>query len=180
MQRCRACPMHRRSKHFHELITAHWGSVPTWAAAIAVRLSPQRILGPRASWEVCPKHRNSRREIQRVRGRGSQRHALLRPPGRGSRSLRHRLSAADARHAPRSPGGFCVAAIFFLMKPTDADSTAPITRAAAYFRISTEHQQFPKLNQLDLIRQYAELHGLEIVKVYSDDAIFDTKSAGRV
>ena len=54
------------------------------------------------------------------------------------------------------------------MKPTDADPNAP-KRAAAYVRMSTEHQQYSTLNQIDLIREYAELHGLEVVKIYSDD-----------
>ncbi len=79
---------------------------------------------------------------------------------------------------PRSPGGFCVALIFFHMKPTDPDPKAP-KQAAAYVRMSTEHQQYSTLNQIDLIREYADLHGLEIVKIYSDDGKSGLNIKGR-
>lgn len=82
------------------------------------------------------------------------------------------------RHAPRSPGGFCLALIFFRMKPTDPDPKAP-KQAAAYVRMSTEHQQYSTLNQIDLIREYADLHGLEIVKIYSDDGKSGLNIKGR-
>ena len=42
-------------------------------------------------------------------------------------------------------------------------------RAAAYVRMSTEHQQYSTSNQLDVIREYSKKHGMEIVKVFSDD-----------
>ena len=45
--------------------------------------------------------------------------------------------------------------------------------------MSTEHQQFSTENQLDLIRQYAGLHGLEIVKIYSDDGRSGLNIEGR-
>ena len=141
--------MNHCRNQFREPAAANVRSVSRPHINYAALLTLRRHFALRASWEVCPKHQNSRREIQRVRGRGSQRHALLRPPGRGSRSLRYRLSGADVRHAPRSPGGFWVAVIFFHMKPTDADPNAP-KRAAAYVRMSTEHQQYSTLNQLDL------------------------------
>lgn len=41
-------------------------------------------------------------------------------------------------------------------------------RAAAYVRMSTEHQQYSTENQMDVILQYAKRRGLEIVKIYSD------------
>src|SRR5881394_870579 len=41
--------------------------------------------------------------------------------------------------------------------------------AAAYVRMSTEHQQYSTSNQLDVIREYAKRRGLEIVKLYSDE-----------
>ena len=41
-------------------------------------------------------------------------------------------------------------------------------RAAAYVRMSTEHQQYSTSNQMDVIREYAKRRGLEIVKEYSD------------
>src|ERR1700744_2597447 len=41
-------------------------------------------------------------------------------------------------------------------------------RAAAYVRMSTEHQQYSTSNQMDVIREYAKRRGLEILKVDSD------------
>ena len=43
-----------------------------------------------------------------------------------------------------------------------------LVRAAQYVRMSTEHQQYSTSNQMDVIREYAKKHGLEIVKVFSD------------
>jgi len=37
-------------------------------------------------------------------------------------------------------------------------------RAAAYVRMSTEHQQYSTSNQMDVILEYAKRRGLEIVK----------------
>jgi len=37
------------------------------------------------------------------------------------------------------------------------------SRAAEYVRMSTEHQQYSPENQLDIIRQYAADHNMEIV-----------------
>src|SRR5688500_4416881 len=42
-------------------------------------------------------------------------------------------------------------------------------KAAAYVRMSTEHQQYSTSNQMDVIRDYAGRRNLEIVKVYSDE-----------
>jgi hypothetical protein len=38
------------------------------------------------------------------------------------------------------------------------------SRAAQYVRMSTEHQQYSPENQLDIIRQYAAAHNMEIVR----------------
>ncbi|WP_413043805.1 recombinase family protein [Pseudomonas sp. YJ42] len=46
-------------------------------------------------------------------------------------------------------------------------STRPLL-AAAYVRMSTEHQQYSTENQLDTIRLYAAAHSLEIAKIYTD------------
>lgn len=43
--------------------------------------------------------------------------------------------------------------------------------AAAYVRMSTEHQQYSTENQLDTIRLYSVTHDLEISKVYTDAGI---------
>ena len=40
--------------------------------------------------------------------------------------------------------------------------------AAAYVRMSTEHQQYSASNQMEAIQAYAQQQGLEIEKVYSD------------
>jgi DNA invertase Pin-like site-specific DNA recombinase len=41
-------------------------------------------------------------------------------------------------------------------------------RAAQYVRMSTEHQQYSTENQAEVIRAYAGLHGIEIVRSYED------------
>jgi hypothetical protein len=43
-----------------------------------------------------------------------------------------------------------------------------LSRAAQYVRMSTEHQQYSPENQLEIIRQYATDHSMEIVQVYLD------------
>lgn len=48
------------------------------------------------------------------------------------------------------------------------DSSKILVPAAAYLRMSTEHQQYSLANQMDAIASYAAKHGFEIVKVYSD------------
>jgi len=47
------------------------------------------------------------------------------------------------------------------MSKGNADSFP--NRAAAYVRMSTEHQQYSTSNQMDVIREYAKRRGLEIV-----------------
>jgi DNA invertase Pin-like site-specific DNA recombinase len=42
-------------------------------------------------------------------------------------------------------------------------------RAAAYVRMSTDHQQYSIPNQLKAISEYAALHGMEVVKIYADE-----------
>lgn len=42
-------------------------------------------------------------------------------------------------------------------------------RAAQYVRMSTDHQQYSIANQEAAIREYASLHGLEVVRTYSDE-----------
>lgn len=42
------------------------------------------------------------------------------------------------------------------------------TPAAQYIRMSTDHQRYSTENQADAIYQYAERHGMSIVKTYSD------------
>lgn len=51
--------------------------------------------------------------------------------------------------------------------------------AAAYVRMSTEHQQYSTSNQMDVIREYAKKRGLEIVKEYSDEGKSGLNIQGR-
>ncbi len=52
-------------------------------------------------------------------------------------------------------------------------------RAAQYVRMSTEHQQYSPENQLEVVRQYAAAHNLEIVCEYSDHGRSGLNIAGR-
>lgn len=52
-------------------------------------------------------------------------------------------------------------------------------RAAAYVRMSTEHQQYSVDNQLQTIQLYAETHGMEIVQTYADEGKSGLTLAGR-
>jgi len=51
--------------------------------------------------------------------------------------------------------------------------------AAAYVRMSTEHQQYSTSNQMDVIREYAKKRGLEIVKINSDEGKSGLNIQGR-
>lgn len=55
------------------------------------------------------------------------------------------------------------------IEPTSASETTRATSCAAqYVRVSSEHQQQLLENQLDIIRQYATVHNMEIIEEYSD------------
>lgn len=47
-------------------------------------------------------------------------------------------------------------------------ATGAAVPAAAYVRMSTEHQQYSTENQLDRIKEYAARRGMEIVRVFED------------
>lgn len=153
-------------------------SCPTWIAADAIFLSPRCVSRPRASWEVCPKHRNIRREFQRVRIRRTQ----FRRFGKGFRSYRpaqpRRPSVAEIVASQFPGGGFCSAVIFIIMKPENHPQEGTI-RAAAYVRMSTEHQQYSTHNQRDVIDEYAKRRGMEIVQLYSDEGKSGLNIQGR-
>src|ERR1035438_1910607 len=55
----------------------------------------------------------------------------------------------------------------------------PPNNAAAYVRMSTEHQQDSTSNQMDVIREYAKRRGLEIVMLYSDEGKSGLNIRGR-
>ena len=48
------------------------------------------------------------------------------------------------------------------------DQDLPPANAAAYVRMSTEHQQYSTSNQMDVIRDFAKRRGMQITKDYSD------------
>jgi DNA invertase Pin-like site-specific DNA recombinase len=54
-----------------------------------------------------------------------------------------------------------------------------LVRAAQYVRMSTEHQQYSTENQADVIRQYAEKRGYEIVYTYADEGKSGLRMEGR-
>ena len=56
---------------------------------------------------------------------------------------------------------------------------APPRRAAQYVRMSTEHQQYSTENQGDRIKEYAEHHGIEIVRTYADEGKSGLNIGGR-
>src|SRR5438132_1276342 len=51
--------------------------------------------------------------------------------------------------------------------------------AAAYVRMSTEHQQYSTDNQMDVIQDYAQRRGIKVVKVYSDEGKSGLNIQGR-
>jgi DNA invertase Pin-like site-specific DNA recombinase len=53
------------------------------------------------------------------------------------------------------------------------------SRAAQYVRMSTEHKLYSPENQLEIIRQYAAAHNMEIVQEYSDHGRSGLNIAGR-
>src|SRR5271167_5214568 len=59
------------------------------------------------------------------------------------------------------------------------DQELPLTSAAAYVRMSTEHQQYSTSNQMDVIREYAKRRGMQIIKEYSDEGKSGLNIQGR-
>jgi DNA invertase Pin-like site-specific DNA recombinase len=59
------------------------------------------------------------------------------------------------------------------------DKPIPDTRAAAYLRMFTDHQQYSTSNQLEVIRECAKRRGLTIGKVYSDEGKSGLNLQGR-
>lgn len=54
-----------------------------------------------------------------------------------------------------------------------------LIRAAAYVRMSTEHQQYSTNNQMDVIEEFAVRRGMEIVRKYSDEGKSGLNIQGR-
>jgi len=55
--------------------------------------------------------------------------------------------------------------------PVPVKLPEPTKRAAAYVRMSTEHQRYSTDNQLAAIREYAADHSLTLCRVYADEGI---------
>lgn len=62
---------------------------------------------------------------------------------------------------------------------SDKGSASERIPAAEYVRMSTDHQKYSTENQSDAIRAYAERHGMEIVRTYSDAGKSGLKMEGR-
>jgi DNA invertase Pin-like site-specific DNA recombinase len=62
---------------------------------------------------------------------------------------------------------------------TPSPGIPPVIRAAAYVRMSTEHQQYSTSNQMDTIREYAARRNMEIVIIYSDEGKSGLNIQGR-
>src|SRR6202048_4553386 len=60
-----------------------------------------------------------------------------------------------------------------------SDRTNGPSPAAAYVRMSTDHQKYSTENQLDTIRRYAEQRGFEIMRVFEDSGRSGLKIDGR-
>ncbi|WP_374438589.1 recombinase family protein [Pseudomonas panipatensis] len=65
------------------------------------------------------------------------------------------------------------------MGSVEDEKTARLRRAAAYVRMSTEHQQYSTENQLDTIRLFASAHELEIARIYTDAGKSGLRLEGR-
>src|SRR2546423_152086 len=65
------------------------------------------------------------------------------------------------------------------MTPPYPSASAAPTRAAQYVRMSTEHQQYSTANQGDVILEYAQRRGFEIVRTYADEGKSGLSVAGR-
>src|SRR5271169_6106244 len=59
------------------------------------------------------------------------------------------------------------------------DQELPHVNAAAYVRMSTEHQQYSTSNQMDVIRDFAKRRGMQITKDYSDEGKSGLNIKGR-
>lgn len=62
---------------------------------------------------------------------------------------------------------------------TEKPTVPPLTPAAQYVRMSTEHQQYSTENQRDVIREYAQRRGYAIIETYADDGRSGLRIEGR-
>jgi DNA invertase Pin-like site-specific DNA recombinase len=66
-----------------------------------------------------------------------------------------------------------------LEQPKSVGGSEPVTSAAQYVRMSTEHQKYSTENQKDVIKEYADRHGMTIVRTYADDGKSGLNLEGR-
>ena len=64
-------------------------------------------------------------------------------------------------------------------KPGGAISDGEMVPAVQYVRMSTEHQKYSTENQSDTISNYAERHGMKIIRTYADDGKSGLRIDGR-
>lgn len=64
-------------------------------------------------------------------------------------------------------------------KPVVDGDPPVLIRAAQYVRMSTDHQKYSTENQADAIQQYANNHGMRIVKTYADEGKSGLNIGGR-
>src|SRR5512134_641004 len=64
-------------------------------------------------------------------------------------------------------------------EPREDGHDQPLVRAAEYVRMSTDHQQYSTENQAETIREYAQRHGLLIVRSYADEGKSGLRLEGR-
>src|ERR1700722_8451483 len=60
-----------------------------------------------------------------------------------------------------------------------SDEPPVLVRAAQYVRMSTDHQRYSTENQAEAIQQYADTHGMEIVRTYADEGKSGLNIGGR-
>lgn len=65
------------------------------------------------------------------------------------------------------------------MQIDEPDKTGKLTPAAAYVRMSTEHQQYSTNNQHDKILAYAKHRGLRVVRTFADEGKSGLRIDGR-
>lgn len=66
-----------------------------------------------------------------------------------------------------------------ILEPRNSVVTANQKRAAAYVRMSTEHQRYSIRHQMNAIEAYADTHGIEIVQIYEDSGKSGLSLKGR-
>ena len=63
--------------------------------------------------------------------------------------------------------------------PGGAISGSNLIRAVQYLRMSTEHQKYSTENQSDIIAEYAERNGMQVIRTYADEGKSGLKIEGR-